>query len=166
LIWTDLSELPEIQSQIYQNGAKRTSIEMNPTIIKPLIEWRDEYLIGIEVLDYEHRDLIDRLNEFHEELAHHDEKGKIEDCLGEVYVRILAHFALEERFMLDTNFKNYAHHKKEHDDFLEVVVDFIEKFRTDPELSYGDELEKQLQRWIINHIVTSDQELATANKEK
>lgn len=139
---------------------------MNPTIIKPLIEWRDEYLIGVEELDYEHRDLINRLNELHEELAHHDEKRNIEDCLGEIHVRVVAHFALEERFMLDNKFKNYAHHKKEHDDFLEVIVDFIEKFRTNPELSYGDELEKQLQHWIVNHIITSDQELATAKKEK
>ena len=68
--------------------------------------------------------------------------------------------------MLNNNFKNYAHHKKEHDDFLEVIVDLIEKFRTDPELSYGDELEEQLQHWIVNHIITSDQELATAKKEK
>tara|TARA_B100000959_G_scaffold276338_1_gene330957 strand:- start:48 stop:467 length:420 start_codon:yes stop_codon:yes gene_type:complete len=139
---------------------------MNPTIIKPLIEWRDEYLIGVEELDYEHRDLINRLNELHEELVHHDEKRNIEDCLGEIHVRVVAHFALEERFMLDNKFKNYAHHKKEHDDFLEVIVDFIEKFRTNPELSYGDELEKQLQHWIVNHIITSDQELATAKKEK
>ena len=139
---------------------------MNPTMTIPLIEWRDEYLIGVEELDYEHRDLFNRLNELHEELAHHDEKGEIEDCLGEIYVRVVAHFALEERFMLDNNFKNYAHHKKEHDDFLEVIVDLIEKFRTDPELSYGDELEEQLQHWIINHIITSDQELATAKKEK
>ena len=53
----------------------------------------------------------------------------IEDCLGEIHVRVEAHFALEEHFMLDNNFKNYTHHKKEHDDFLAVIVDLIEKFR-------------------------------------
>ena len=117
---------------------------MNPTITKPLFEWSDEYLIGIEELDYEHRDLINRLNELHGELTHYDEKGKIEDCLREIQNRVVAHFALEEHFMLDNNYKNYAPHKKEHDDFLAVVADFIDKFLTDPGLSYGDELEKQL----------------------
>jgi hemerythrin len=139
---------------------------MNPTIIKPLIEWSDEYLIGIEELDYEHRDLINQLNELHEELAHHDEKGKIEDCLREIHVRVMAHFALEEHFMLDNNFNNYVSHKEEHDNFLVVIADLIEKFLTDPELSYGDELEEQLQHWIVNHILTSDQELATVKKDK
>ena len=139
---------------------------MNPTITKPLFEWSDEYLIGIEELDYEHRDLINRLNELHGELTHYDEKGKIEDCLREIQIRVVAHFALEEHFMLDNNYKNYAPHKKEHDDFLAVVADFIDKFLTAPGLSYGDELEKQLQYWIVNHILTSDQELATAQKDK
>ena len=139
---------------------------MNPTIIKPLIEWSDEYLIGIKELDYEHRDLINQLNELHGELAYHDEKGKIEDCLREIHVRVMGHFALEERFMLDKNFENYIPQKEKHDNFLAIIADLIEKFLTDPELSYGDELEEQLQHWIVNHILTSDQELATAKKDK
>jgi len=139
---------------------------MNSTIIKPLIEWNDEFLIGVKELDYEHRDLINRLNELHGKLAHYDEKGKIEDCLREIQVRVVAHFALEEHFMLENNFENYVSHKEEHDNFLVVIGDLIEKFLTDPELSYGDELEEQLQHWIVNHILTSDQELASAKKDK
>lgn len=137
---------------------------MNLTIVEPLFEWNDDYLIGIEELDYEHRDLINRLNELHGELAQHDEKGKIEDCLREIQVRVAAHFALEEHFMIDNNFFNYTPHKEEHDNFLALIADLIEKFLVDPELSYGDELEKQLQHWIVNHILTSDQELALAIK--
>ncbi|MCK5433377.1 MAG: hypothetical protein KAJ03_11570, partial [Gammaproteobacteria bacterium] len=101
---------------------------MNQTIVKPLFDWSDDYLIGIDELDYEHRDLINRLNELHGELAHHDEKGKIEDCLREIQVRVVAHFALEEHFMLENNFNNYAPHKEEHDNFLALIADLIEKF--------------------------------------
>ena len=68
--------------------------------------------------------------------------------------------------MLDNNFKNYTAHKEEHDDSLAVIADLIDRFLTDPELSYGDELEEQLQYWIVNHILTSDQELASAEKDK
>jgi hemerythrin len=127
----------------------------------PLLQWRDEYLVGVEELDFEHKDLFERLNELHENLANHDEKAKIEDCLGEIHTRVLAHFALEERFMLDTKFPNYERHKKEHDDFLEVIADIIERFRTSSELSYGEALEEQLQHWILYHITTSDQELGS-----
>jgi hemerythrin len=128
---------------------------------KSLLKWSDEYLIGVEELDFEHKDLFSRLNELHEELAHNSDNVKIEACLEEIHTRVLAHFALEERFMRHTNFPNYKQHKKEHDDFLEVIVDIIEEFRAGPELSYGAALEAQLQQWIINHIATSDQELGS-----
>lgn len=131
---------------------------------KPLLEWNDEYLIGVEELDFEHKDLFDRLNELHKELARHDDKAKIEDCLGEIHARVSAHFALEEKFMRDTNFPNYEQHKREHDDFLDVIVEIIDEFRTDSELSYGDALEAQLQHWITHHITTSDQELSSLNE--
>lgn len=131
---------------------------------KPLLEWSDEYLIGVEELDFEHKDLFDRLNELHKELARHDDKAQIEDCLGEIHARVLAHFALEEKFMRDTNFPNYEQHKRQHDDFLEVIVEIIDEFRTGSELSYGDALEAQLQHWIIHHITSSDQELSSLNE--
>ena len=131
---------------------------------KSLLEWSDAYLIGVEELDFEHKDLFNRLNELHKELARHDDKAKIEGCLGEIHARVLAHFALEEKFMRGTNFTNYEQHNREHDDFLDVVVDIIEEFRVGPELSYGHALEAQLQRWIINHITTSDQELGSPRK--
>ncbi len=68
--------------------------------------------------------------------------------------------------MLDNNFDNYVQHKKEHDNFLEVISDLIEKFRIESELSYGKELEKKLQHWVVNHITTSDRELATAKTDE
>lgn len=127
---------------------------------KPLLEWSDEYLIGVDELDFEHKDLFYRLNELHTELARPNDWAKIEHCLGEIYARVLAHFALEERFMRGTNHPNYEQHKREHDNFLEVIVDIIEAFRANPELGYGGALEVQLEQWIINHITTSDQELS------
>ena len=66
--------------------------------------------------------------------------------------------------MRDTNFPNYEQHKREHDDFLDVIVEIIDEFRTDSELSYGDALEAQLQHWITHHITTSDQELSSLNE--
>lgn len=98
------------------------------------------------------------MNELHTELVRHSDWAKIEHCLGEIYARVVAHFALEERYMRDTN---YEQHKREHDQFLEVIVDIIEAFRANSEIEHGAALEAQLQRWIINHITTSDQELAS-----
>ena len=150
-----------VRKAVIQESAKRTRkwFLMPPT--KSLLEWDDRYLIGVEELDYEHKDLFTRLNELHEELARYDNKAKVDSCLGEIYARVAAHFALEERFMRDTHFPNYEHHKKEHDEFLEILVDIIEAFRRRPGVGDRGLLEAELQRWIINHITRSDQELAS-----
>jgi len=125
----------------------------------PLLEWRDDYLVGVEELDFEHRDLFDRLNALHEELIGQDEGAKIERCLEEIHARVVAHFALEERFMRVSKSPNYEQHKKEHDDFLEVIAEIIEQLRGGGERGDRDALEAQLQHWIIDHITTSDQEM-------
>ena len=125
-----------------------------------LFQWDDAYLIGVDELDFEHKDFFARLNELHDDLLRREDKEKIDAGLWEIHTRVLAHFALEEKFMRESKDPNYDHHKREHDDFLEVVVDIIEKFRTDPGFSYATALEHQLQVWIIDHILTSDQTLS------
>jgi len=124
-----------------------------------LLEWSDSYLIGIEELDFEHKDLFDRLNELHRDLASNDDNAWIEGCLGEICSRVGAHFALEERYMQRTKFANYEAHKKEHDTFLEVIIEVVETFRANPDPSFRDTLVDQLQRWVLDHITTSDREI-------
>ncbi|MCZ6870223.1 MAG: hypothetical protein O7G84_12035 [Gammaproteobacteria bacterium] len=38
-----------------------------------LFQWDDAYLIGVDELDFEHKDLFARLNELHEDLVRHEE---------------------------------------------------------------------------------------------
>ena len=124
-----------------------------------LLAWNDEYLIGVEELDYEHKDLFIRLNELHEELIQHEAGDKIEYCLGEIHSRFAAHFALEENFMRESKSHNYKRHKQEHDAFLEDLIDIINNYMDSPDLTEGEELVDFLQSWIINHITTSDREM-------
>jgi len=126
---------------------------------EPLLEWHDDYLIGVAELDYEHRDLFRQLNTLHMELQVHEQQENIEACLGEIHTRIVSHFALEERFMREHATPGYIGHKQEHDDFLEVIVDVIEQYRSDPGPGRGENLEHRLRSWIIRHITTWDREM-------
>ena len=129
---------------------------------QPLLEWKDEFVIGVEQLDIEHKNFINRLNELHGKMNHrHGDRYKIEGYLKEIYDRILAHFTMEEELMRDTDYPDYVQHKKEHDDFLVTVNDIIGQYRTDPNFSFHDTLEAILQHWISNHITTSDQALGS-----
>ncbi len=131
---------------------------------KRRLDWSDDYLIGVAELDWEHRDLFDRLNVLHGELESHEEPEAIRTTLGEIHARVEAHFALEEHFMRDCRHADYERHKGEHDGFLEEIVDIIEAIRDDPDLSHRIALETRLREWILQHITTSDRALQNAER--
>lgn len=123
------------------------------------LEWTEAHRIGIDMLDYEHQDLFNRLNELHEELRRHDERDKIEACLGEIHARMAAHFALEEKFMREKKYANYLQHKAEHNELLEEFVEFMMRFARNPDLVYGEAEQQTLKRWVVEHVLTSDRRM-------
>lgn len=128
-------------------------------MVEPLFEWTDDYLIGVEELDYEHKDMLERLNQLHREIMSGSDAGVIEGCLGSIYTRMGAHFALEEKYMRDTEHWNYGPHKAEHDEFLEDLFDMVELFGNDQDQTFLEALETRLQSWVTRHILTSDKQL-------
>jgi len=131
-----------------------------------LFKWDDSFLIGIEELDHEHKVLIDDINRLHEELARHDEKSEIEKCLGDIYARMQAHFALEEHVMKEHGYKFFDEHKCEHDELLDAYTEYMVQFLNDIGVSSSNPIEDNLKHWVINHIVTSDKKMSLMVKEK
>ena len=127
---------------------------------KPLLEWSDSYLVGIEKLDIEHKDLINRLNQLHNKFYRRQgDRSRIESYLKDIHDRIQAHFTMEEGMMRDTDYPDFVQHKKEHDAFLGVIDNLINKYRTTPDYSFTQVLEDILRQWIGNHIAASDHKL-------
>jgi len=127
--------------------------------------WDDSFLIGIEELDHEHKVLIDDINRLHWELSRHERKSEIAKCLGEIFARMQAHFALEERVMKDNGYKFFDEHKREHDELLDTYTEDMVQFLNDPGFSSGKSIENSLERWVIHHIVTSDKRMSVMVQE-
>jgi hemerythrin len=124
------------------------------------LEWRDEYLLGVEELDYEHKDLFNRLNELHDELVRDSNRERVEGCLGEIYARVDAHFALEENFMREKKYSGYEAHKKQHDNFLDELREVSDRLLSsgvDP--AERDAMEAKLHSWVLNHFTTTDRDM-------
>lgn len=62
-----------------------------------LIQWRDEYSVGVADVDHEHQQLIALINALAEDLERGYTKESLEAFLGEIHAKISAHFALEDR---------------------------------------------------------------------
>ena len=133
---------------------------MTDVTAKSSIAWTDDFLIGIEELDYEHRMLIKDINRLYKEFLEDDGKNKIKGTLGNILARMQAHFALEEHFMLENEYSHYAEHKAEHEELLDEYTDFLVHFESEGDTIDYRQAEEVLSRWIINHIVNSDKKMS------
>ncbi len=130
------------------------------------IEWDDSFLIGIEELDYEHKVLIKDINRLHQELARQDEKSEIEKCLGDIYARMQAHFALEEHVMKEREYRFFDEHKREHERLLDSYSGYMMQILNDTDASTSNSIEDTLSHWVLNHILNSDKKMSLMAQEK
>lgn len=125
----------------------------------PLLDWKDDYALGVEELDYEHRDLFDCVNSLFELCRDKADYDSVADCLGRLHARLAAHFALEENTMRTMKNPHYAAHKTVHDNFLSEVTEAVAGFGEGFEHATVDELARRVRDWIIDHITTFDRQL-------
>ena len=124
-----------------------------------LFEWSDDYLLGLEALDFEHKDLFDCINDLYEQCRIRSEGDEIEDCLAQLHARLAAHFALEEHAMREMSNPHYESHKAEHDQFLEEVTEVVASFGTSPGEEHLEAFAIRVKEWILTHITTTDRQL-------
>ena len=92
-----------------------------------LIEWREEFKVGVASVDHEHAELIGLLNQLDAEQAEAVGQAAALDFLGEVHAKISAHFALEEKEMRDRGYDQYADHKADHERLLDDIRDIMDR---------------------------------------
>jgi hemerythrin len=123
-----------------------------------LMEWRDEFHIGIAEVDHEHREMISLINELHDEALKGGSAERVAAALGEINVRVAAHFALEEKNMELLGYAGYAAHKTDHERLLDEIAgimdDVYETGRYDATV-----LSARMSAWFGRHFRTLDADL-------
>ena len=120
-----------------------------------LIEWKDSLSVKINEIDFQHKKLIDYLNELHEAMK----TGKTKDAMGSILSKLLSytksHFSNEEKYFKQFNYPQAAVHIEEHEKFIAKVTDVKNRFDKGT-TSVSIELIKFLTDWIQNHINETD----------
>jgi len=122
-----------------------------------LIDWRKEFSLGVPSVDHEHREMIELINRLFETLYQPGSAQASADFLGEIYARIAAHFALEERLMRAQGYDDYPAHKADHErllDDLRDIMDHQEDTGFEPA-----ELSRRMSDWFTTHFKTHDARL-------
>lgn len=123
-----------------------------------LIPWKQEFKLGIASVDYEHESLIALLNDLIAKLEGEVSKETVADILGEIHVKIAAHFALEEQIMRETGYDQYDDHKNDHEELLDQIRDLMDDFEGDPDTAI-EMLRSRLANWFEGHFATFDARL-------
>lgn len=123
-----------------------------------LLQWKDEYMVGITEVDHEHRELIALINELHENAKADPDIDRVLEALGEIFALISAHFALEEKMMRETHYPAYGDHKEDHETLLDDLRDIMDDVEDDGSFD-EQQLSIDLNRWFSDHFRTHDAKL-------
>lgn len=123
-----------------------------------LIEWKDSYSVGVADVDYEHREMIDLINDLHERLSSQSGELDTSAFLGKIFQAISAHFALEERFMQEKGYDQFSQHKNAHEQLLDEIREIMDNYEAAPDDS-STELSRRLDLWFTEHFKTHDARL-------
>jgi hemerythrin len=80
----------------------------------PILEWQDNFKVGVEQFDCHHEHLIELLNATYDNFVvdyHVSKHGKILDALVDYSTY---HFSAEERWMKENNYPKFAEHLNYH----------------------------------------------------
>lgn len=123
-----------------------------------LLEWRDDFRIGIEEVDHEHRALIELINALHGALGADRSGDRVEAFLGEIYASISSHFALEEKVMRARRYDELAVHKADHERLLDDLRDLMDE-QVGGAILDEERFAQRLAQWFAGHFQTHDARL-------
>ncbi len=123
-----------------------------------LINWREEFSVGVAEVDHEHQELIELINTLHRSVQEGVTRSQVVAGLGDIYAQIAAHFALEEKYMRTSHYRAYDEHKADHEALLDDLRDIMDEVEDDGDFD-EQQLSIDLDRWFSEHFRTHDAKL-------
>lgn len=124
-----------------------------------MLKWKEEYSIGIELIDAQHKHIFEIGNDAYVLLKDEfslDKYSKIVQVIEDLRQYTKYHFKCEEEYMLKIKYPDYLTQKTEHDDFIKKVDSFnLDKINQDQDKYIGD-LISFILGWTLDHILQKD----------
>ena len=133
--------------------------------MKEFVPWIDEYNIGIEKIDEQHKFLVGVINELYNAFMNRQHKEKMQNIIKELDDYTDFHFKTEEDYFQRFGYAEKDEHIREHNYFREKIGEFKQDFKnTESALTFS--VLNFLRNWLINHIQGTDQKYVSFLKEK
>ena len=131
------------------------------------IAWDDSLSVGVDLIDEQHKLLIEKLKDLSDDFKLGHEQNKILKTLGFMIDYTDFHFTAEEKVMAENDYPGLEEQQQQHAEFKTTLDNILLELRED---GPTDELAKSINvfllNWLITHIKGTDQRLGTYLNEK
>jgi hemerythrin len=124
-----------------------------------LITWSSTFSCGIKLIDDQHKDVVDLVNDMFRHATGNDEEehAYFSNVIQKAVRYIKIHFATEEKIMRTIHYPDYAEHKRHHDCFILEVLDNIRDYEAGKHYTLYS-FTKYLKDWVLSHIGVMDKQ--------
>lgn len=121
------------------------------------VEWKDEYSVGIDSIDQQHKKLLNLINQLQTAVDYSTGEEFEREALDELVEYTKTHFSYEEGLMKDNDYPDFEPHKAQHDKMFVKVGEVLAEYEKDQDSAMANAVE-YLRDWLINHINGTDKE--------
>lgn len=127
--------------------------------------WKDDYKIGVELIDQQHEELFKRLGDFivtvRSDGDKKEKKKEVEKTLNFMGEYVVTHFNAEEALQKRYDYPDYEKHHEIHENFKAEIEEFQRKYKNNEyDEDFVLEFSGRLLTWLINHVASTDQDLS------
>lgn len=126
--------------------------------MKDIFTWLPEFSVNVKEIDEQHKQLVTIMNTLFNSITNDIDEKTIKDIINQIVAFAQFHFATEEKYFDQFNYKNAAEHKAQHKELRTHVSNFIENSSrvNKSTKQVALELLDYLQDWLNEHLLFAD----------
>ncbi len=128
------------------------------------IIWKQEYSLGISVIDNQHKQFLELMDQAYEAFYKNESKEQLSVLIENLRDYTLLHFSTEEKYFKLFNYDGENEHVERHLQLKEELIGLTKKFEAEgPDVVPA--LIDFLENWLVGHLSIVDRKYVSCFKE-
>jgi len=130
-----------------------------------MIAWNNGLSVGVDVLDNDHKKLLEIINKLSATVENNATKDVIEDIFHDLEQYSMIHFNREEAFLKQCGCEKLDEHADQHRMFSDKIPELKTKILSSQNSAIIEEVSVFLTDWLLTHIIDEDIPVITLFKD-
>jgi hemerythrin len=131
---------------------------MATNTIATVVEWDENYSLGLPEIDQQHRALFGMINDLWQAIITRQSGAAVASVLTRLEHYSVRHFTAEETLMRSIAYPKFGEHRRAHLEFIRRIG--LEREKQAAGNPIGLEILDFLNNWLVDHIMTADMSYA------